>query len=1469
MPCPPGSFNPLEGQDELTDCRECYTGKACTQVALRAPDVDCMQGFVCPPGSSKPNDPTNACPPGTLSNRTDLTDRSQCQPCPARYACLRGTGGIQRPPLSCFAGHYCPPGTMFPTQYKCPAGTWNSHSGQEAESECRPCSQGWYCLAGSGAPSGRCSSGHYCPEGTAYGTQFPCPAGTYSLRMGNRHREDCVICPEGSFCQQGTSKPSPCPTSTFRRLKGGRRLEDCSACPAGYFCPHSATVNPRVCGTGSFSDEGSVECSPCLPGHYCSNETTSEEAMLSVMVCPPGFLCSQGLARDPQRSATLCPRGFFCPGGGIDPNPIPCPSGTYSESPGLRDMSECVQCPEGKYCYSEQPEEQPITRPTGGCPDGHYCPLGTGYPYTYPCQAGRYRNNTLGHSGEACVSCPSRYYCGRSGTQTPLVCPQGFYCPEVTSAPESCPEGTYSSRHALSDRSECSPCGGGQYCTGVGLKEPSGSCQERFYCREGAKSAEVCVQQEVTVLQLPSAPSPVPPAPSAIAPASADLRSVSAVHQGLNNTSPSGPCFPGFYCTGGSASPVQNEAETGYFTSEGAFRAQPCPLGTFQMHRGARSCVECQRGKLCNQTGLSQALLCPTGHYCPPGSSVARPCPPGSYSDQTGGDAVQHCRPCEAGWFCGRAGLSEPQGLCDPGHYCTSGASTASPVAVASGGMCPAGYVCPRGTKDPQQHPCPAGTWSNSLGSLNLSSCGPCPPRLYCNSTGLSQPTGICDAGGLTGDICPVGYYCSMGSASPVLCPDGTHSNTTGTYCLSGEGVHRCPAGHYCLGGGVEGILPCPPGTYSPHFGLRHVEQCLICPAGFYCEDWGLFEPTGSCQAGYYCLAGVNFQIPDGNFSTGIGGACPKGRYCPEGTSVPLPCPPGTYSKSLHLTDISGCSPCPPGHFCGGAGLTRPSGLCEARFYCLGGDTTATGSEGGPCPPAHYCPEGTASPEPCPAGTYSHLTGQSLCSRCPAGYYCPAKTGNFTTFPCPPGFYCPDGTRHATQFPCPRGYYNPEPMTQSLDSCLPCPPGHYCEKERLTKVSGKCKAGWFCVSAAWNSQPFDLDNYTNANCLCPATSTGGRCQLGFYCPLGLALPAGPCSPGFYCAGGATQAKPADGETGSICPPGTYCVEGSGEPELCPAGTFSPVPGLTSESGCQPCIAGLYCSGAGLRAPTGPCSQGYWCPPGQTVPTALPCPPGHFCPQDSAAPEPCPPGTYQDRERQRVCSVCEAGSYCERRLGDANASLPRPCPKGHYCPAGTALPNQHPCPVGSFNPRQRTDSPAGCMPCAAGHYCPSVGLPEPAERDPPLPARWTTSQAPCVHLVTTAPQGPQLPGPALKEAGQIAPAWGARRTAGRVRGGFTVTLLASLNRLDPAVRAITVQRERSHPHLQMGLQGDLVPRVTSAQRELFSLCRVIQGLMWLLHMLPSVNPVSQAGTVCPALCTCVLQDFTALRELDLT
>lgn len=58
--------------------------------------------------------------------------------------------------------------------------------------------------------------------------------------------------------------------------------------------------------------------------------------------------------------------------------------------------------------------------------------------------------------------------------------------------------------------------------------------------------------------------------------------------------------------------------------------------------------------------------------------------------------------------------------------------------------------------------------------------------------------------------------------------------------------------------------------------------------------------------------------------------------------------------------------------------------------------------------------------------------------------------------------------------------------------------------------------GWFCVSAAWTARPFDLDNYTSANCLCPATATGGKCPAGSFCPEGSPEPI-PCPPGSFCA----------------------------------------------------------------------------------------------------------------------------------------------------------------------------------------------------------------------------------------------------------------------------------------------------------------------------------------------------------------
>ena len=88
----------------------------------------------------------------------------------------------------------------------------------------------------------------------------------------------------------------------------------------------------------------------------------------------------------------------------------------------------------------------------------------------------------------------------------------------------------------------------------------------------------------------------------------------------------------------------------------------------------------------------------------------------------------------------------------------------------------------------------------------------------YCDSLGLTQPTGQCTAGyyctsgantstptdGTTGNICPQGHYCPMGSISQTQCADGTYMNTTGAAaCLN------CLAGFYCLAGATD-VTICP-----------------------------------------------------------------------------------------------------------------------------------------------------------------------------------------------------------------------------------------------------------------------------------------------------------------------------------------------------------------------------------------------------------------------------------------------------------------------------------------------------------------------------------------------------------------------------------------------------------------------------------------------------------------------------------
>lgn len=86
-------------------------------------------------------------------------------------------------------------------------------------------------------------------------------------------------------------------------------------CPPGFYCPEG-TAQPLSCENGTYMDhaQGS-ECDICPEGYYCVHKDR----------------------------AVPCLQGFYCPEGtGV--NLRPCPTGTFGNTTGLGDESQCTQC---------------------------------------------------------------------------------------------------------------------------------------------------------------------------------------------------------------------------------------------------------------------------------------------------------------------------------------------------------------------------------------------------------------------------------------------------------------------------------------------------------------------------------------------------------------------------------------------------------------------------------------------------------------------------------------------------------------------------------------------------------------------------------------------------------------------------------------------------------------------------------------------------------------------------------------------------------------------------------------------------------------------------------------------------------------------------------------------------------------------------------------------------------------------
>jgi len=1390
-PCPAGTYANETGTAGVGACRACPDGSFCPSTGTVQPS-SCGRGKHSAASASV----CATCPVGRFCPFNETTTalmQSSLLACPAGLFCPAGTD--HEPEFTndaCVAGSYCLRATAAPAP--CPAGTYSPHPGGESGAVCLPCPAGSYCgTQALTAVSGTCAPGYYCPESSVTATAVACPSKFYRGHGGGRRLSDCALCPSGKTCGTATVVPSPCPVGsycvvgvdvaeacprgTFGNSTGVRRAEDCTPCTPGSFCQVQGLTEPTgLCSPGYFCLEGSDTSAPvnplapmvatitpiggiCPPGGYCPAGSSKPEACpagtfsnvtgasnVSVCLgCVPGSFC-QG-SSNPFPSG-LCSPGYFCTGGASSatqfetpagfftgagaPAPVACVPGTFNNE--LR-QSSCKPCTAGRFCNASATI---VPRP---CPPGRYCPLGTADPPR--CPSGRFSPSLFLENATACSLCPPGSFCESTGLTAPEgVCSAGFYCtggatvrnpgaalltsanitfenrpvngtgPNATNATRVVVVVNSGPEYNSSVSAEC----------GAGLAS-GGPCPAGHYCLNGTSAPTLNPCPAGTYNPFPARTSLEGCLPC---PAGSFCGTVGLV-------TPSGPCAPGHFCSGGAASARPMDGVTGNACPRGTFCAggnsipASCPAGTFGNDTALSQCLVCPGRHFCDGSSPAQFAPCPAGRFCPAGTGASQPsCPKGTFNPIQLLRSEDECAPCTAGSFCGTPGLAAPTGLCAAGFYCPRGSadmygrlrnttsgdvcdprddgrglvapgnvSAAAWALAVSGGSpitdffegragprrCPPGFYCPAGSALPV--PCLEGTFLAVEGAASRAECSLCTGGSHCNRSGLPAPSGQCAEG----------HFCQRGNTDSrpatgvfnvSVVATGASLNAT---VLIGGGP--CPAGHFCPGGTVT-PLPCPNGTYNSFTG-RGRDGCSVCPEGFFCT-----------------LASTRYDDKP----------CPPGHYCPPGTphAARFPCPSGTFSNASMLRRLDECVPCFGGTYCPGPASTAPAGLCDAGFYCRSGASTPTpldGVTGARCLPGEFCQAGSTLPRFCQGGKFCLTSSGVPDGDCFAGYYCrqgsstPAPTGQTNVDGivgdiCPPGRYCPNGT--ITPVLCPAGTFTAASGNRRLQDCTNCTAGSYCPVAGLTAPNQTCLPGFYCPPGT---------SFPTLSCP-PGTRCPAGSQIPEPCPAGTHQPRSgdpvclKCPAGFYCVNGTATPLP--------CPAGFFCPNGTGSATQhpCPTGTFSPVTGLFASDQCASCLPGSYCDAPGLTAPRSLCSAGHYCLGRASVPApaegfargyvgslTLGC--GGNCSGSSS-----PDALWRGYAALNLTANASQSASRLPTTGDV-------CPRGHFCVQGSASPAQ--CPAGSYNSEFGGTGEVACKPCLAGFYCPNSSAAFPTQRCP--------------------------------------------------------------------------------------------------------------------------------------------------------
>ena len=536
--------------------------------------------------------------------------------------------------------------------------------------------------------------------------------------------------------------------------------------------------------------------------------------------------------------------------------------------------------------------------------------------------------------------------------------------------------------------------------------------------------------------------------------------------------------------------------------------------------------------------------------------------------------------------------------------------------------------------------------------------------------------------------------------------------------------------------------------VYVLPLGTHNLDYPFVCAPGIRGGDGSNpSEQTsafcaGLCPPGFTCGGGEEGVKPV---------ACPEAHYCPEGSSVALPCPAGKFGNVSGLQAEHECHTCPAGHFCGPAvnkptacsrGTVAPNASmvacndCEAGTYQEEAGQTACGS----CRPGSFCPAGASARLPCAEGSYSAVMGleaQAECTVCPAGTYCFAGSTAATS--------CSKGTYAATEgsqlcAACPEGKYQGH---EGASACNECSSGYTCPEGSVVQIPASCDpgtylnvtfelclgcpAGSFCLGGSLQPRLCVRGTYCVANVSQPIDCPAGR--YGSVPGLSDALCSGECAQGYYCGAGSMSAKSAPCEAGryssqagqgsaascGACGAGNYCFAGSTSPTPCGKGTATADP--TSQQ-CPMCAEGKY-QGEDGATECVTCGDGFMCPPGSSarIPASCDegtflksgvtfrnqddcetCPVAKWCPGGRTPPKLCSAGTFADTIGLAQCVDCPAGTFQSK----SGATACDPCTPGSYCEVAAAAVSL--CQVGTYSSAPGLSSSSECMTCPAGSSC---------------------------------------------------------------------------------------------------------------------------------------------------------------------